>query len=131
MNHGKLNRLLNVIEFLAEDLPKGSMGAIAADEAFAIINDELAKPEPNQRMNLVFDAIRAERAHQDAKWGTLEQKRQSCAGFIMVMEWKLVEAKSGWVNNSEGKHSALRTIVQIAATAVACLEQYGDEGNPQ
>ena len=89
----------------------------------------VAAPAPS-RMDRVFDAIRAERAHQDAKWGTLEQKRQSCAGYIMVMEWELNEAKAGWMKNVEGRHSALSEIVQVAATAVACLEQYGHQGNP-
>lgn len=81
-------------------------------------------------MNEVFELIRAERERQDIKWGALEEKKQSCAGYMHVLRAELTEAEDGWVKNREGKHSALREIVQLAATAVACLQQYGGEGNP-
>ena len=80
--------------------------------------------------NEVYAAIDAERDHQDQKWGKLEQKKQSVAGYLLVMERELAEAKAGWTHNIPDKHSALAEIVQIAATAVACLEQHGLEGNP-
>jgi hypothetical protein len=78
-------------------------------------------------MEQVFDLIRAERERQDAKWGA--DKKQTCAGFLLVLEAELDEAKAGWMKNVEGKHSAMREIVQVAAVAVAALQQHGPEGN--
>ena len=78
----------------------------------------------------VYLSIDVERAHQDQKWGPIDQKKQSVAGYLLVMERELAEAKEGWMKNIPGKHSSLAEIVQIAATAVACLEQHGLEGNP-
>ena len=82
-------------------------------------------------MDDVFDLIREERAYQDKKWGTLEDKGQSCAGYLVVLEKELDEAKDGWMKNVPGRDSTLGEVVQVAAVAVACLEQYGNEGNPK
>lgn len=75
----------------------------------------------------VYDAITREREYQDAKFGPL--KEQSLAGFLIVLENEIAEAKHGWTKNLTGRSSALHEIVQVAATAVACLERYGVEGS--
>lgn len=77
----------------------------------------------------VFEKIKAERAYQDAKWGSLEEKKQELVGYLVILEKELEEAKNGWMKNKDGRDSALAEIVQIAAVAVACLQQYGFEGN--
>lgn len=77
--------------------------------------------------NEVYNAINKERDHQDDKWGV--NKPQSLPGFLVVLEKELQEAKEAWVKNVEGEHAALNEIVQIAATAVACLEKYGVTGS--
>lgn len=75
----------------------------------------------------VFDAINGERAYQVMKWG--KDKQQSIPGFILVMERELLEAKEGWMKSIQtGRHSCLAEILQVAATAVACLEKYGEDG---
>ncbi len=79
----------------------------------------------------VVELIRNERMFQDEKWGTIEEKNQSLAGHLQVLESELDEAKHGWIKNVPGKHSALSEVVQIAAVCFACLEQYGAEGNPK
>lgn len=81
-------------------------------------------------MNEVFQLIKVEREHQDKKWGSLKDKRQSVAGYLLVIEGELREAKEGWLKNVVGKHSSLSELIQLAATAVACLQQHGKEGNP-
>jgi len=78
----------------------------------------------------VMDEIKKERQRQDAKYSTLEEKQQTVAGFILILRSELAEAEAGWMKNVEGKHSSLAEILQVAAVAVACLEQYGIEGNP-
>ena len=78
----------------------------------------------------VMESLRQERDYQDSKWGSLDEKQQSVAGFMIVLEKELGEAKDGWMKNVEGRHSSLAEIRQVAAVAVACLQQYGIEGNP-
>lgn len=75
----------------------------------------------------VYIAIDQERDHQDRKWGP--NKQQSLAGFLLVMRKELDEAEMGWMKDETGRHSPLHEIRQIAATAVACMERYGTEGN--
>jgi hypothetical protein len=81
-------------------------------------------------MEEVFELIRKERDFQDIKWGSLEEKQQSLAGYLLIIQKELDEATLGWVKNKTGKDSALTELVQVAAVAVACLQQYGAEGNP-
>lgn len=75
----------------------------------------------------VFEAIAKERKNQDDKWG--EDKPQSLPGFLLILESELNEAKLGWTKNLDGKSAPLNEIVQLAATAVACLEKYGTSGS--
>ncbi len=77
-------------------------------------------------MERVFELIREERAYQDSKYGV--DKEQSLAGFIAVLRAELVEAEEGWIKNKVGRNSPLHEILQVAATAVACLEKYGATG---
>lgn len=76
----------------------------------------------------VFHAIENERNYQSEKWG--RDKQQSLLGFITIMRKELQEAEDGWYDAiASGRNSPLNEIVQVAATAVACLEKYGIEGN--
>lgn len=77
----------------------------------------------------VCKSIQEERDYQDSKWGTLDEKQQSIPGFMLVLEAELNEAKAGWMKNVNGKHSSLAEIRQVAAVAIACLQQHGIEGN--
>lgn len=76
---------------------------------------------------VVFNAINDERQHQINKFGA--DKQQSLAGFLLIIESELEEAKRGWIKDNQGRNSPLHEIVQIAATCVACLEKYGVIGN--
>jgi NTP pyrophosphatase (non-canonical NTP hydrolase) len=78
----------------------------------------------------VVESLKQEREHQDKKWGSLEEKQQTLAGYMLVIKKELAEAEDGWMKNIEGKHSALSEIRQVAAVAIACLQQHGIEGNP-
>lgn len=78
-------------------------------------------------MPQVFEAISKERERQDFIWGP--NKPQSLPGFLIVLEKELAEAKEAWVKSVTGDHAPLNEIVQIAATAVACLEKYGVTGS--
>lgn len=76
----------------------------------------------------VYLAISKERIYQDRKWGA--EKPQSVPGFLLIMRKELEEAEKAWLKNVRGdRQTVLEEIVQVAATAVACLEKYGVEGN--
>ncbi len=77
----------------------------------------------------VVASIKQERDRQDAKWGPLEDRNQSIAGFLLVLQAELDEAVAGWIKNKEGDHSSLNEIRQVAAVAVACLMTHGLTGN--
>ena len=78
----------------------------------------------------VVESLKQERQNQDIKCGALDEKKQSVAGYMLVLKKELEEAEAGWMKNVQGKHSALSEIRQVAATAIACLQQHGVEGNP-
>ena len=90
---------------------------------------EVANENEEYSISEVFDEVRAERQHQDDKWGPLGDKNQSLVGFLLILRKELEEAEMGWMKNKSGRDSALGEIVQIAAVAVAALQQYGFEGN--
>lgn len=76
----------------------------------------------------VFDAINKEREFQNSKWG--EHKKQTLLGFVSILRKELQEVEDGWHDDiASGRNSPLHEMVQVAATAVACLEKYGTEGN--
>lgn len=85
--------------------------------------------EGNLGLQEVFEKIREERNYQDNKWGTLAEKPQSIPGWLLILRKELEEAEAGWMKNVRGRDSALGEIVQIAAVAVAALQQHGFEGN--
>ena len=72
----------------------------------------------------IFNAIDRERQYQDKKWGTIESRPHSVAEWLLILESELTEAKQAWIKKN-GDHSALMELVQVAAVAVACLEQHG------
>lgn len=71
----------------------------------------------------LLEAIKQERAYQDANWGPLsEQKPKSLAGWLTIIEAELDESRQGWVK-SAGNNAALEELLQVAATWVACISQ--------
>lgn len=73
-----------------------------------------------------FTEILEEIKYQNQKWG--ENKPQSLAGFLLILEAELNEAKEGWMKNIHGRDSCLSEIKQVAATAIQCLIRYGTSG---
>lgn len=75
----------------------------------------------------VYEHITAERNYQDMKWGA--DKAQSLPGYLIIMQKELQEAIDGWMKNDTGRNAPLHEVLQVAAVAVACLEQYGVHGS--
>ena len=72
----------------------------------------------------LFDAIDREREYQDRKWGTIQEHPHEVPGWLLIIQSELNEAMEEWVHNG-GDKEALREILQVIATGVACLEQHG------
>lgn len=71
--------------------------------------------------DLIYDLIDAERDHQDSKWGL---KSRPISHYPVVLQNELLEANQGWMKNKPGKHSVTRELLQVAAVAVAALEEH-------
>lgn len=72
----------------------------------------------------VVEAIRLERAYQDAKWGKLdEQNDRDPECWIETLREELSEAEDADFRN-EPKNFILE-LVQVAAVAIAALQQLG------
>lgn len=81
----------------------------------------------NERLKPVVAAITNELMYQDNKWGA--GKSQSLAGYLLILQHEINEAINGWMKNSEGRNAPLAEVVQVAAVAIRCLEEYGTKGN--
>lgn len=68
----------------------------------------------------VFKAIAAERTYQDIKYDPIHR---SLGDWILIMEAELNEAKHAFIK--KGREETLREILQVAAVAVASLQDHG------
>lgn len=66
----------------------------------------------------VLEAIKRERAHQDA-----EQKPHRLSKWLSLIREELYKAEAALEFGD--KEDALREILQLVTVGVACLEQYG------
>lgn len=69
----------------------------------------------------VVDAIKRERMHQERRWG---RRPRAVGEWLLILERELGEATEAWATH-EGDRHALEEILQVAAVAVACLEEHG------
>ena len=67
----------------------------------------------------VYDRINAERTHQEACY---PNRSHSVGAWLTILRKELREAEDAWCD-SDGSEDALYEILQVAAVAVACLEQ--------
>lgn len=71
----------------------------------------------------VFDALARERAYQDEKYGTLQQRGLSIGDYLVIASGELLEAEQAFQRRSQAE--CLLELSQVAATIVACLERHG------
>lgn len=88
-------------------------------------NLDLLDESPMTKQLTVMAAIAREREFQDKKHGHPETNPHSIGAWLLVIEAELAEAKRACIKGGEGRDNAISEIVQIAATCVACLEQWG------
>lgn len=71
----------------------------------------------------VWKAIRRERAYQNKKYpGRVDSL--SVGEWLLVLEGEIQEAKAAWLKNQDIS-PCLAEVLQVAAVAVACLENNG------
>ena len=77
------------------------------------------------RLLAVMAAIARERKYQDEKHGHPSVNPHSIGAWLLIAEFELLEAKEACIKGGAGRDNVINEIVQLAATCVACLEQYG------
>lgn len=71
----------------------------------------------------VFEAIRRERAYQDQKYGTPEERNLGLGDYVVIMEGEIAELRYD-ITRNQFDHATLE-LLQVAAVAVAALQQHG------
>lgn len=74
----------------------------------------------------VFQAIRRERAYQEAKWDPLEDHSYDVFQWFVIMTDEAEEMLA-----ADSKEEELRELLQMIAVGVACLEQHGVYERPE
>lgn len=92
------------------------------------LSELLMGRSPGERRQEVYDAVDDERDHQDAKWGTIDEHGHTIGEWILILEAELEEAKRAIIKGGGGRNSVLHEIRQVAAVAIACMEQHGTTG---
>lgn len=72
----------------------------------------------------VYRVVDSERERQEDKWGV---KYNTPGEWVLILEKKVLEAKDAWYYNKSGLESCISVINEIAAVAIAALEQHGTE----
>ena len=80
------------------------------------------KKTEDYRIKKAIDIVQQERAYQIAKWGP--DRKQSVEAYLLIMKAELDEAIMGWVKNRTGRSGVMHEIQQVAAVAVAALEEH-------
>jgi len=76
----------------------------------------------------VFDRLLGERAHQDAKWGTIEANPHDRGTWQLLIQAELDEARDALIKGSvDERNSWASELIQVAALCFAALEQHGFE----
>lgn len=70
----------------------------------------------------ISSAIKLERDYQDSAHGDIDVHGHTVAEWLMIMEKKINDAKTGWYK--EGDNQALLEILKVISSGVACLEQH-------
>lgn len=78
----------------------------------------------NEAQAEALNAIIGERAYQDAKWGTVEERPKQVGSWLTLMRKLLRDAEDAWATSGEDA-IALDEMRKVVAVGVACFEQHG------
>lgn len=73
----------------------------------------------------VIVALSQERVFQDSKHGSIHQEPHTPAGWMLLIEAELHEARNAVIKGGLGRDSWRHELVQVAALCIAALEQHG------
>lgn len=87
------------------------------------------KGEKKPKRDLVIEAVGLERRFQDAKWGPIEnQNERDMECWLNCLHEEVKEVEDEDFSGGEGSlDRAMIEMVQVAAVAMACLEQLASE----
>lgn len=71
-----------------------------------------------------LNAVIGERAHQDAKWGTIQDRPKQVGSYLTLMRKLLRDAEDNWATSNDD-NGALAELRKVVAVGVACFEQHG------
>lgn len=75
----------------------------------------------------VLHQVAGERAFQDQKHGSIENEPHTPAGWMLLIEAELNEAKAAVIKGGMGRDCWRHELTQVAALCFAALEQHGTE----
>jgi hypothetical protein len=106
--------------------------------SFAQMHDDYLDPDKHdpsitmeqeriRRDQMIMEIIQTEREFQDLRAKNKDWKTDKTLGeWLLVIDAELTEAKLGWIKDKGGRDHPLHELVQIAAVAVAALEQLNE-----
>jgi hypothetical protein len=74
--------------------------------------------------NEVYQVLNAERAYQESKWSSNENRDETVADHLLTIEVYLLHAKHELGQNAD-PIKALENVRKLTAVGVACMEKYG------
>ena len=80
----------------------------------------------SQKRQLIYEAIDAEREYQLKKY----PREQSVGAYFTILRKELREAEDSWTD-SDDLGATQQEVIQVAAVAIACLEQINKDMNRQ
>jgi hypothetical protein len=82
---------------------------------------------PKTDLTDVMEAVDVERDFQNKKWGNVTLNPHTPAGWMMLIESEMNEAKHALIKGGMGRDSWRAELIQVAALCCAALEQHGLE----
>lgn len=73
----------------------------------------------------ILNAVTKERNYQDEKHGNIKDVPHTPAGWLLLIESELQEAKQAIIKGGSGRDSWRSELVQVMALCLATLEQHG------
>lgn len=102
----------NIVRQLRKDIE-----TLVEDQKYAEVRKAMNRSD-------IFNALVAERNHQDNKHGV---EGHSIGAWLLILEFELKEAKEAAIKPKTGRDNVISEVIQCMAVCMACLEQYGVE----
>jgi hypothetical protein len=79
-----------------------------------------------ENLERIFENIKAERAYQDEKWGTIEEHPHTMLEWVLIAEKELKKGLDSWLNGDpDWEFQAKCAFRKAMAVCCAAQEQHG------